>query len=40
MILKSEDDQSTLHVYIKRHHNETHQTLFKKRGMREWEMGI
>jgi hypothetical protein len=31
-ILKSKEDGSTLHIYIRRQHNETHQTLFERVG--------
>jgi hypothetical protein len=30
MTLRCEEDGSTLHIYIWRQHNETHQTLFEK----------
>jgi hypothetical protein len=34
-ILGSEEDGSTLHIYLQRQQNETHQTLFEKGGRPE-----
>jgi hypothetical protein len=34
ILLMEEKDLNMLHIYVQRQHNETHQTLFGKGGMR------
>jgi hypothetical protein len=40
MIVMGEEDGSTWHIYIKKQHKETHQTLFEGGRKKEGRMGV
>jgi hypothetical protein len=37
---RGEEDGGTLHIYVRRHHDETHQTLLAEGGKGSWGIGI